>query len=356
MTKNILILGGTGTIGQYLVDLYQKAPNICVVVTTRRQIPSVNNIRFACGDAHNERFLKNILSSKDWTAIVDLMSYKTDEFSNRVDLLLASTKHYIYISSSRVYADNGTEPIKEDSPRLLDVCNDSNYLKTDEYALTKARQENILYAQSQKNWSIVRPYITFGPDRLQLGIYEKELWFYRALNGKPIVFPKELLDKYTTLTPNKDVSSFIYHLIELDNAKGECYHVTGEYCVKWKDIINLYATAILQSKGIKVKVCFTNKPIIQPGSYYQYKYDRCYNRVFDSKKANSIYKIDRNHSEQYLKMCIGGEFCRSKFKAISWRIEAVMDRKSKYFHNIFKIPTIKNKLLYLVYRVLPLNL
>lgn len=356
MIKNILILGGTGTIGQYLIDLYRKAPNVYVVVTTRRQIPSANNIQFIRGNAHNETFLKSILSSKDWTAIVDLMSYKTDEFSNRVDLLLASTKHYIYISSSRVYADNGTEPIKEDSPRLLDVCKDKNYLKTDEYALTKARQENILHAQSQKNWSIVRPYITFGPDRLQLGIYEKELWLYRALKGKPIVFPKELLDKYTTLTPNKDVSSFIYHLIKLDDAKGECYHVTGEYCVKWKDIINLYATALSQNKGIKVKVCYTDQAIVQPGSYYQYKYDRCYNRVFDNQKANNIYKIDRNHSEQYLKMCIGGGFCQNQFKSISWRIEAVMDRRSKYFHNIFEIPTIKNKILYLVYRILPLNL
>lgn len=114
-------------------------------------------------------------------------------------------------------------------------------------------------------------------------------------------------------------------------------------------------------KGIKVKVCYTDQAIVQPGSYYQYKYDRCYNRVFDNQKTNNIYKIDRNHSEQYLKMCIffflgGGEFCQNQFKSISWRIEAVMDRISKYFHNIFEIPTIKNKILYLVYRILPLNL
>ena len=57
-------------------------------------------------------------------------------------------------------------------------------------------------------------------------------------------------------------------------------------------------------------------------------------------------------------MCIflGGGFCQNQFKSISWRIEAVMDRRSKYFHNIFDIPTIKNKILYLVYRILPLNL
>lgn len=42
-----------------------KSPNVCVVVTTRRQIPSANNIQFIRGNAHNETFLKSILSSKD---------------------------------------------------------------------------------------------------------------------------------------------------------------------------------------------------------------------------------------------------------------------------------------------------
>lgn len=48
------------------------------------------------------------------------------------------------MSSSRVYADSQT-PITENSPRLLDVYKEEEYLKTDEYALSKARQEDILH-------------------------------------------------------------------------------------------------------------------------------------------------------------------------------------------------------------------
>ena len=355
--KNVLILGGTGTIGQYLTELYFEKPNVNVIVTSRQTISSVSNIKYVCGNAHDIDFLKSILTSRHWTAIIDLMSYKTDEFSNRVDLLLASTEHYLYISSSRVYADNGLEPIKEDNLRLLDATKDEVYLRTDEYALAKARQENILMLHNNKNWSIVRPYITFGPDRLQLGVYEKEQWLYRVLNGKAIVFPKSLLDNFTTLTPNKDVSSFIYYLIEQENACGEFYHVTGNYCVKWIDILDTYCNVITEVLGVEMKVCYTEHPVIQPGSFYQYKYDRCFNRVFDNSKANEVYRIDKENVHQYLQTCIRSYLKnRERFNAISWRVEAVMDRKSKDFQNIFKIPSIKERLTYMAYRIFPLPL
>ena len=58
--------------------------------------------------------------------------------------------------------------------------------------LTKALQENLLRASGYKNWTIVRPYITFSDIRLQLGVYEKEQWLYRALQGRAIVSRKTL--------------------------------------------------------------------------------------------------------------------------------------------------------------------
>ena len=71
------------------------------------------------------------------------MSYTTEELKDRIELMLSATEQYIFLSSSRVYA--GTDSLlTEDSPRLLDVTNDKEYLKTDEYALAKAREENII--------------------------------------------------------------------------------------------------------------------------------------------------------------------------------------------------------------------
>ena len=43
-------------------------------------------------------------------------------------------------------------------------------------------------------------------NRLQLGIFEKEIWLQRALDGKKIVFSRNIASKYTTLTYGYDVA------------------------------------------------------------------------------------------------------------------------------------------------------
>ena len=75
--------------------------------------------------------------SDGFDVVVDFMIYNTEEFKKRAKLMLDSCKQYVYLSSSRVYSDHD-DVITEDTPRLLDVCKDEEYLSTDEYALTKA--------------------------------------------------------------------------------------------------------------------------------------------------------------------------------------------------------------------------
>ena len=89
--------------------------------------------------------MKQCLEIEHWNAIVDFMAYSTKEFSEKVDLFLNKTDQYFFLSSSRVYAESNI-PITENSKRLIDVCEDEEYLKTDEYALAKARQDFICWS------------------------------------------------------------------------------------------------------------------------------------------------------------------------------------------------------------------
>ena len=41
-------------------------------------------------------------------------------------------------------------------------------------ALQKAREENLLLKSDSRNWTIIRPYITYYDERLQLGVFEKK--------------------------------------------------------------------------------------------------------------------------------------------------------------------------------------
>ena len=171
---NVLIFGGTGAMGTHLVSILAKQGIKCVV-STRQCRDNSENVEYVIGDAHNVDFLKSLFANYKFDAIVDFMKYSTKDFESRVCFLLSNTKQYIFLSSSRVYAGSN-EPLTENSPLLLDVCQDAEYLKTDEYALAKARQERILHKSGKTNWTIIRPYITFSEKRLQLSALEKEFW------------------------------------------------------------------------------------------------------------------------------------------------------------------------------------
>ena len=189
----ILVLGGTGVMGVDLVKILGERGDGVTVTSRSERKSEFNNVKYVKGNAHDTAFLESILN-EDYDAIVDFMVYNTEKFRSSRDWLLSATNQYIFLSSSRVYADSRT-PITEDSPRLLDVTTDSEYLQTDEYALTKARQENLLFESGKTNWTIIRPYITYSNQRLQLGVYEKELWLYRAMHDKTTVFPTVIAKK-----------------------------------------------------------------------------------------------------------------------------------------------------------------
>ena len=271
----ILVLGGTGAMGVDLVKILGERGEDVTVTSRSERKSAFENVQYVKGDAHDTEFLKSLLIAK-YDAIVDFMVYNTEEFKARRDLLLDSTNQYLFLSSSRVYADSET-PITEDSPRLLDVTTDAEYLQTDEYALTKARQENLLRESGKTNWTIIRPYITYSNQRLQLGVYEKELWLYRALHDRTIVFSKTIAEKYTTMTLGADVAIGISELIGNEKAIGEAFHITTNKAIKWDDALLIYKRVFkdVTGKEIKIKYVDEAKPIYEAmGNKYQVIYDR----------------------------------------------------------------------------------
>ena len=321
---NILVLGGTGAMGVHLVELLSQRGD-AVWVTSRRERPSRKNVTYVRGDAHDNDFLRTLLNSRRWDAIVDFMVYQTEEFRYRMPQLLAATAQYVFLSSSRVYADSAG-PITEDSPRLLDVSADAAYLKTDEYALTKARQENALRTESQGggNWTIVRPYITYSESRLQLGVLEKENWLYRSLHGQTIVFSKDIADRMTTLTYGYDVARGIGALIGNDKALGEAFHITCDRPIRWSEVLDVYLDVLESKTGTTAKVKLLDKA---PFEIPAVKYDRLYNRQFDNTKINGF--IDTatfTDPHTGLRRCLEAFLELPRFRELGISATALFDR------------------------------
>lgn len=273
------MLGGTGAMGMYLAPEMLKL-GYQVYITSRKEHESTDDIIYIQGNAKDKEFLSSLLKEK-FDVIVDFMIYKTEEFRERYVDLLDNATHYIFLSSYRVYGDNHGNPITEDSVRLLDSVNDPEYLATDEYGLTKARQENILRSSNRKNWTIVRPAITYSKDRFQLGTMEAHDFVKRALEGKTVIFPKQMLDKYATLSWAGDVAKMISLMVMNETVMGEVYTVSTSEHHTWQEILNIYRDIL----GMKVKIVDLSVYQDIMGGPYQIKYDRMLDRIVDNTKA-----------------------------------------------------------------------
>lgn len=348
----VLILGGTGAMGVHLTNILENK-GCKVTVTTRRSIPSTDKVRYIQGNAMDDAFFEKVCDMKMWDAIVDFMVYDSIKLKCRIGKFLDSTKQYVFISSARVYADSPDALINENSARLLDVCKDEEYLLTDEYALAKAREENVLFNQNSKNWTIIRPSLTYSENRLQLGVYEKENWLYRAMHGRSIVFSKDLLERFYTLSYGRDVADGIASVIGRKEAYGEAIHPVIEKSYQWKDILDLYVDELEQITGKRPEVKLTEKctNLDISGMQYQVKYGRYFSRHFDNSKIKKFADTEEwLDTKDGLSMSLRKFMKNPRFNNINWIVEACIDRAVKEKTPLSEIPSLKEKIFYLLYR------
>lgn len=238
MNKKVLILGATGAMAVYLIPKLLEM-GYCVDGVSLEDVTSEDKrLTYIKADATDLSFLEQMLTD-NYTAVVDFMVYNSVElFEKYYKLFLENTKHYIFLSTYRVYADDS--PLAETSKRLLDVKKPSDFVNEFEYSIYKAQEENLLRNSPYKNYTIIRPAITYSKRRFQLTILEADVVVYRMLTGKTLVLPESAMDKQATMTWAGDVAKMIAAIILNPKSYGETYNVSTSEHKKWRDIAEIY--------------------------------------------------------------------------------------------------------------------
>ncbi|MBO7742535.1 MAG: NAD(P)H-binding protein [Victivallales bacterium] len=294
MAKKVLVLGATGAMGKYLIPLLaEKGYEITAVyrkdnLTESGITCTAPNVRYV---DMNVMELDNFrrIASEHWDGIVDFMIYSTWIMSTYLPIILQAADHYIYFSSYRIY-DGKDVPVREDSRRLIDTA-DNAWLKcSDDYCIYKARGENALRECGLKNWTIVRPSITYSVMRNQLVTLECQYTTYRALNGKKTILPIESRDIQGTMTWAGDAAKMLAGLLFNPAALGEAYTISTAEHHTWGEIADMYnricgLECVWVDKEDYLKIIHPENQVPYPR--WQLEYDRLFNRVIDNSKVLS---------------------------------------------------------------------
>ena len=301
MNKKVLVLGATGAMGQYLAPTLADMGYLVDGVSLDAAISNNPRLRYIRANAKEAGVLDSLLAN-NYDCIVDFMIYDRDTFVDWAPKLLGATDHYIYLSSYRVYA-NEEVPIKETSPLLNDVLSAEEIARGyNDYCLYKARGEKVVRAWEKKNWTIIRPAITYSFGRYQLTTLEAGVVINRARAGKTLLLPDAAMNIQATMSWAGDVAKMIATIVCNEKALGETYTVSTSEHHTWAEIAEYYKDLI----GLKYEIIPAERFIdLWAGgkspenvnrihAEWQLYFDRCFTRVIDNSKILDLMGVKQS--------------------------------------------------------------
>lgn len=180
----VLVMGGTQFNGLALVRELARTGHQVVILNrgkTQADLPAGVERVFADRTDHDQ--MRDVLGSVDVDAVIDVSAYLPSDVELMVDVFRGRIAHYIFISSTVIYAESDHLPITEHHP--VERGPDQNA-----YGENKLLCEDILIREWRENrfpCSIVPFSMVMGawnilPDR-------EQRMFQRMLHDRPILIP-----------------------------------------------------------------------------------------------------------------------------------------------------------------------
>ena len=294
--KTVLILGASGAMGQYLLPLLAETGYRIDAVSLDKPEKPLPGVHYIQTNAKEKSVYCDLLK-KRYDGIVDFLTYTTGELAWYLPLILDHTDHYIFLSSCRVF-DDLEHPVRESSPRLIDSSKDELLRNSDDYCIYKARGENIVRSIApEKNWTIIRPAITYSLMRYQLVTLEAHNTVGRAFTNRKAVLPEQARNVDATMSWAGDVARMISLLLFNEKARGETFSVTtaehhtwGEIADYYKEICGLESVWVDKEEYLKI---LSPDPYMR-GARWQLEYDRLFRRIMDNSKVLAATGLTRS--------------------------------------------------------------
>lgn len=281
----VLIIGGSGFLSSELLEILSNSSYDISVVNrgNRKNIypPGIMHIK---ADVKSPS-AKELFANTRYDVIIDFVSYTVADLEQVLDVFLLKCKQFIFISTACVYRRAANDGILKESSPLVNANWDYSRNKADCESLLKDKTANIGTA-----YTIVRPYITYGRERLPFGLLPDNGYHWsfieRILKDEPI-FVWDNGNAVTTLTHITDFTQALVGLIGNPKAYNESFHVVSNESYTWEEVILLIGESvgkvpvIRKIASIEIIKFFPEYRGILLG-------DRCLDATFDNSKIRKV--------------------------------------------------------------------
>ena len=215
---NTLILGGSRFVGLHLVqELVREGHQVTVLNRGVIPVEYPPGVRHLQADRLDREAYGRALEEATFDAVFDIPVYTVEEVRSAVEALKGKVGHYLFCSSTAVYAPTETFPITEDFPLLRDPAGRK-------YSLQKVACEEYLNEASQKyGFSVthIRPTNIYGPGDAMVDRVLSH--FARLEQGRRVLLPAYGL----TMAPSvhvDDVARLFIHAMGNPAAYGQAFN------------------------------------------------------------------------------------------------------------------------------------
>ena len=226
MSREILVIGGTGFIGNEILKTLQYSEDrITILNRGNLQIGArIGNVTRVIGDRNNP---PAEIRNRMFDTVIDTCGFKPEDFAIA---RMAKFKHYIFVSSVSVYS-NDLMTAQTESAKKIDVTSMQHNIdilnKHQRYGLLKLLSE-IEIRKISNNVSIVRPSIVLGKNE-----NTGRLDYLRSLNQLQCRIPFQTDRKFQFIDV-ADLANLIR--IVISKTPGSDYNLVGP-SIDWSEFV-----------------------------------------------------------------------------------------------------------------------
>lgn len=249
----VLVVGGSQFNGFALVqELVRRGHDVTVLNRGKTDAPLPGDVRRVTADRTDRDRMTEVLSGEEFDCVHDMCAYHPEDVEMMIDLLRGRVGHYVFVSSTVIYARSRMLPITEES--AVDRTEQQN-----EYGLHKLLCEDRLlseFASSGFPATTVALSMVMGPRNIVPD--REQRMFVRLLQERPVL----LLGRATALGQIGDVDDQAEALCDVMGKAvtfGQRYNLTGGQYFSDEGYVDVFADVV----GVEPHKAFVPDAVVE---------------------------------------------------------------------------------------------